>query len=103
MSGGYTASTEAMRTASRNITKLAEDLPDKNPDLTGTPIKPEGFGRVHTDHAQKYVDGMKKLSDAVAGCGKTLGTFADRIGASGSQYAGNEDAQSGAIGNAGTF
>lgn len=103
MSAGYTASGEAMATASRTITRLAEDLPDANPDLKSTPIKAEGFGRVHGAHAEKYTTGVKTLWDAMTGYCTTLTTFGTNIGKSGTAYGQNEDTQSGAITNAGTW
>ncbi|WP_236792707.1 hypothetical protein [Amycolatopsis sp. GM8] len=97
MSGGYTASTDAMKTASKSITQLAEDLPDKNPDLQNSPITAEGFGRAHGAHAQKYTDGVQKLVAAVTGYGTTLNSLGANIGTSGSMYGDNESSQSGAI------
>ncbi|NKQ58997.1 hypothetical protein HFP15_39765 [Amycolatopsis sp. K13G38] len=103
MSGGYTASTDAMATASRKITQLAEDLPDANPDLSSTPITADGFGRVHGAHADKYTTGVKTLWDSMTGYCQTLNTFGTNIGSAGSSYGHNEDTQSGAITNAGTL
>lgn len=103
MSAGYTASGDAMATASRTITRLAKDLPDANPDLSSTPIKAEGFGRAHGGHAEKYITGVKTLWDAMTGYCRTLTTFGTNIGTSGTTYSQNEESQSGAITKAGTL
>ncbi|HVV11384.1 hypothetical protein [Amycolatopsis sp.] len=103
MSGGYTASTDAMATASKTITHLAEDLPDQNPDLSSTPITADGFGRAHGAHADKYTAGVQALWDSVTGYCQTLSTYGTNIGTSGTTYGQNEDTQSGAITNAGTL
>ncbi|KAA9156704.1 hypothetical protein FPZ12_027105 [Amycolatopsis acidicola] len=101
-SGGYTASTDAMQTASKKITGLAEDLPDQNPDLSSTPVKAEGFGRAHGSHADAYTKGMKALWDSLQGYCTTLNTYGTNIGSSGAAYGQNEDDQSAAITDAGT-
>jgi hypothetical protein len=80
MSGGYTASTDAMATASKKITQLAEDLPDKNTDLAHTPVN----------------------AQAVSGYSNTLNTFGTNIGTGGKSYAATDHAQSGAITSAGS-
>jgi uncharacterized protein YukE len=103
MSGGYTASTDAMATASKTITQLAEDLPDANPDLSSSPITAKGFGQAHGDHAEKYTTGVKNLWDAMTGYCQTLTTFGTNIGTSGARYGQNEDSQSGSITDAGTL
>jgi hypothetical protein len=100
-SGGYTASTEAIATASKAITKLGKDLLDANPDLATTAATKEGFGKAHQDHAQKYLDGAKLLSDAVNGYSATLTTLGSSLQQAGSQYAINEDNQYGNVNGAG--
>jgi hypothetical protein len=100
-SGGYTASTEAIATASKKVTQLGKDLLDANPDLATTEVTKEGFGKAHGDHAQKYLDGAKALSDSVNGYNGTLTTFGSSLEQAGSQYAGNEDDQYGQIYGAG--
>lgn len=103
MTSGYTASADAMATASKTITRLAEDLPDANPDLSSTPITAEGFGRAHGDHADKYTTGVKTLWDAMTGYCQALTTFGTNIGTSGASYGENEDSQSGTITKVGTL
>jgi uncharacterized protein YukE len=102
MSGGYTASTEAMSTASKKITQLAEDLPDKNTDLPGSPVNAQGFGQAHGDHAQKYTTGVQTLWAAIGGYSNTLNTFGANIGTGGASYSASDQAQSAAIGKAGS-
>ncbi|GHF88317.1 uncharacterized protein YukE [Amycolatopsis bartoniae] len=102
MSGGYTASTDAMATASKQIVQLAEDLPDKNTDLASTPVNAQGFGQAHGDHAQKYTAGVSTLWQAVSGYSNTLKAFGTNIGSGGKSYAEGEHTQSTAITNAGT-
>ncbi|GAA4665114.1 MULTISPECIES: hypothetical protein [Amycolatopsis] len=103
MSGGYTASTDAMATASKTISRLAEDLPENNSDMQTTVLNAAGFGRAHGDHATKYTAGVQKLWESLTGYGTTLGSFGANIGSSGQAYGQNEYTQSGAIGNAGTL
>ncbi|MDT8911260.1 hypothetical protein [Amycolatopsis sp. PS_44_ISF1] len=100
-SGGYTAGTEAIATASKNITQYSKDLLDANPDLATTLVTKEGFGKAHGDKAQKYLDGAKALSDAVTGYNSTLATFGSSLESAGSKYAINEDDQYGQINGAG--
>ncbi|WP_328604525.1 hypothetical protein OG943_31365 [Amycolatopsis sp. NBC_00345] len=100
-SGGYTASTDAIATASKKITQLGKDLLDANPDLGTAEVTKEGFGKAHGDHAQKYLDGAKALSDSVNGYNGALTTFGSSIQQAGAQYAGNEDDQYGQINGAG--
>jgi uncharacterized protein YukE len=102
MSGGYTASTDAMATASKKITQLAEDLPDKNTDLAHTPVNAQGFGQAHGDHADKYTAGVQTLWQAVSGYSNTLNTFGTNIGTGGKSYAATDQAQSGAITSSGS-
>jgi hypothetical protein len=100
-SGGYTASTEAIATASKKVTQLGKDLLDANPDLATALVTKEGFGRAHQDHSQKYLDGAKALSDSVTGYNGMLTTYGSSLEQAGSQYAGNEDDQYGQINGAG--
>ncbi|GAA5153652.1 MULTISPECIES: hypothetical protein [Amycolatopsis] len=102
MSGGYTASTDAMASASKKITQVAEDLPDKNTDLASSPVTAQGFGQAHGDHAQKYTTGVQTLWQAVSGYSNTLNAFGANIGSGGRSYAENDHAQGNAISNAGT-
>jgi exo-beta-1,3-glucanase (GH17 family) len=102
MSGGYTASGEAMSTASKKITPLAEDLPDKNTDLPGSPINAQGFGQAHGDHAQKYTTGVQTLWAAIGGYSNTLKTYGTNIGTGGKAYTDAEHAQGAAVSKAGT-
>lgn len=102
MSGGYTASTEAMSTASNKITQLAEDLPDKNTDLSSSPVNAQGFGQAHGDHATKYTTGVQTLWAAIGGYSNTLKTFGTNIGTGGKAYAEGDQAQSNAVTNAGS-
>lgn len=101
MSGGYTASTDAMRTASKTITQLAEDLPDKNTDLASSPVTAAGFGKAHGDKADKYINGTKTLWAAVSGYSDTLKAFGQNIGTGGEAYAESDSAQQDAISKAG--
>lgn len=103
MSGGYTASTDAMATASKTITQLADDLPDNASDQQSTTLTAAGFGQAHGDHAAAYTAGMQKLWEAMSGYGTTLGTFGGGIGSSGAAYGANEDKESGASKTAGTL
>lgn len=103
MSGGYTASTDAMATASKKIAQLAEDLPENNSDLQNTTLTTAGFGQAHGDHADKYTTGVQKLWAALSGLGTTLGSYGTNVGSSGQAYGGTEDTQSGTISTAGTL
>ncbi|MTD59476.1 hypothetical protein [Amycolatopsis pithecellobii] len=102
MSGGYTASGEAMSKASKTITQVGEDLPDKNTDLASSPVNQQGFGQAHGDHAQKYVSGVQTLWQAVSGYSDTLKAFGGNIGTGGKAYSDNDHAQSNAITKAGS-
>ncbi|RSD21425.1 hypothetical protein [Amycolatopsis eburnea] len=99
--GGYTATTEALSTASKTIGDLAEHLLDDNPDLQNSQVTAEKFGRAHGTHATKYTAGAQALWAAVSGYSSTLGSFGTNLGTAGSSYSANEDNQSGAITNAG--
>jgi hypothetical protein len=101
MSGGYTATTDALSSASKNIGQLSEQLLDDNPDLSSTPVDAAGFGQAHGDHAAKYTAGVQALWDSVSGYSSTLGSFGTNLGTAGSSYGANEESQSGAITNAG--
>lgn len=101
MSGGYTATTDALTSASRTLGRLAEDLLDDNPDLASTPVTAAGFGQAHGDHAPKYTAGVQALWAAVSGYSTTLGSFGTNLGAGAQAYGENESAQAGAITNAG--
>ncbi|GAB2972271.1 hypothetical protein LWP59_16245 [Amycolatopsis acidiphila] len=103
MSGGYTASTDAMASASKTITQLAEDVPEDNSDLQNTTLTAAGFGQAHSDHADKYTAGVQKLWDALSGYGTTLDSFGSNVGSSGAAYGENEQTQSGNISGAGTL
>ncbi|GAB3005282.1 hypothetical protein LWP59_03345 [Amycolatopsis acidiphila] len=102
MSGGYTASTEAMSTASKTITQLAEDLPDKNTDLASTPVNAQGFGQAHGDHAEKYTTGVQTLWQALSGYSNTLKAYGTNIGTGGKAYSETDHAQSSAVSKAGS-
>lgn len=99
--GGYTATTEALSTASKTIGDLAEHLLDDNPDLPNPAVTAEKFGRAHGAHADKYTAGAQALAAAVSGYSSTLGSFATNIGTAGSTYGTNEGNQADAITNAG--
>jgi hypothetical protein len=101
MSGGYTATTEALSSASKNIGQLAEQLLEDNPDLASTPVTAAGFGQAHGEHAAKYTAGVAALWAAVSGYSSTLGSFGTNLGTAGSSYGANEDNQAGAITDAG--
>lgn len=99
--GGYTATTEALSTASKTIGDLAEHLLDDNPDLQTPQVTAEKFGRAHGAHAEKYTAGAKALWDAVSGYSSTLGAFGTNLGTAGTSYGANENSQADAITNAG--
>ncbi|MEV6628292.1 hypothetical protein AB0M83_22615 [Amycolatopsis sp. NPDC051106] len=99
--GGYTATTEALSTASKTIGDLAEHLLDDNPDLESPQVTAEGFGRAHNAHAAKYTAGAQALWAAVSGYSTTLGSFGTNLGTAGTSYGTNEDNQAGAITDAG--
>ena len=101
--GGYTATTDALSKASRNIGDLSQKLLDDNPDLQNSQVTKEKFGRVHQAHADKYLAGTKALWEAVSGYSKTLEAFGTNIGSAGSKYGANEDNQVGTINTAGTL
>ncbi|WP_020663252.1 hypothetical protein [Amycolatopsis benzoatilytica] len=101
--GGYTATTDALSKASKNIGDLAEKLLDDNPDLQNSQVTKEKFGRVHEAHADKYLAGAKALGEALSGYSKTLEAFGTNISSAGSKYGANEDNQVGNIDNAGTL
>ncbi|WP_181776258.1 hypothetical protein [Amycolatopsis pittospori] len=103
MSGGYTAATEALSSASKNIGKLTEQLLEDNPDLSSTPVNAAGFGQAHGDHAAKYTAGVKALWDSVNGYSTTLGSFGTNLSTAGSSYGSNEDDQRDAITKAGNL
>jgi uncharacterized protein YukE len=102
VSGGYTASTDVMATASKKITQLAEDLPDKNADLANTLVNAQEFGQAHGSHADKYTTSVQTLWQAVSGYSDTLKSFGANIGSGGQAYADTDQAQSGAISSAGS-
>jgi exo-beta-1,3-glucanase (GH17 family) len=102
MSGGYTASTDAMATASKKITQLAQDLPDKNTDLPSSPVNAQGFGQAHGDHATKYTTGVQTLWAAISGYSNTLNTYGTNIGTGGKAYAEGDHAQSNTVSKAGS-
>jgi len=99
--GGYTATTDALSKASRNIGDLSEKLLDDNPDLQNSQVTKEKFGRVHQQHADKYLAGTKALWEAVSGYSKSLSAFGTNISSAGSQYGTNEGNQIDNINNAG--
>lgn len=101
MSGGFTAATEALSSASKNIEKLTEQLLDDNPDLSSTPITAAGFGQAHGDHATKYTAGVEALWAAVNGYSTTLGSFGTNLGTAASAYGAGENQQTDAITRAG--
>ncbi len=103
MSGGYTAATEALSSASKNIGKLTEKLLEDNPDLSNTPVNAAGFGQAHGDHAGKYTAGVKALWDSVNGYSTQLGSFGTNLGSAGTAYGTNEDEQKDAITKAGNI
>jgi hypothetical protein len=102
MSGGYTAKTDAVASASKTIGQLAVELLDANPDLSSTPITAEGFGQAHGAHAQKYTAGVQALWDSVNGYSSTLTTLGSNLGTAATSYGQNEAAQTDAITKAGT-
>jgi hypothetical protein len=99
--GGQKADTDAMATASKNITQLAEDLADETKKLGKTEITAKEFGTVHGEYSKDYLAGIQMLDASVKGYGTALGGFAGNIGAGGSAYSANEQAQAGAATNAG--
>jgi hypothetical protein len=99
--GGQKADTDAMATASKNITQLAEDLTDETKKLGTTEITAKEFGTIHGAHSKDYTAGVGMLDASVKGYGTTLTGFAGNIAAGGSAYSANEDAQSSAVNNAG--
>jgi uncharacterized protein YukE len=99
---GYTASTDAMESASKKITQLAEDLPDSNTDLANTQVNAAGFGQAHGDHAEKYTTGVKTLWESLSGYCDTLKAYGENIGSGGRAYADSDQAQSGAVQSAGS-
>lgn len=101
MSGGYTASTDAMRTASKTISQLAEDLPETNSDMQNTPVTGDGFGRAHTKHGDAYTKGVQNLWAALTGYGTTLGSYGANVGSAGAAYGDNEQTQGDTIGTVG--
>lgn len=103
MSGGYTASGDAMRTASKKIGDLAEALPDTNSDMQNPEVTADGFGRVHKQHADAYTKAAGTLWAALSGYGSTLGAYGQNISSAATSYAENEDTQGTTIGNAGGF
>lgn len=102
MSGGYTASTDAMESASKKIVQLAEDLPDKNTDLSSSPVTKEGFGQAHGEKADKYINGTKTLWAAVSGYSNVLKAFGQNIGSGGKAYADTDSSQQSAVKKAGS-
>jgi hypothetical protein len=99
--GGQKADTDAMATASKNITQLAEDLADQTKTLGETEITAQEFGTVHGAFSKDYLAGVGLLDASVQGYGQALGGFAGSIGAGGQAYSTNEQAQAGAVTNAG--
>ncbi|EME61722.1 hypothetical protein [Amycolatopsis decaplanina] len=93
MSGGFTAATDALSSASKNIGKLTEQLLEDNPDLSSTPVNAAGFGQAHGDHAKKYTDGVAALWASVQGYSSTLGSFGTNLATAGTAYGTNEDEQ----------
>ncbi|ANN18760.1 hypothetical protein SD37_26140 [Amycolatopsis orientalis] len=93
MSGGFTAATDALSSASKNVGKLTDRLLEDNPDLSSTPVNAAGFGQAHGDHAKKYTDGVAALWAAVNGYKTTLATFGTNLGTAGTTYGANEDEQ----------
>jgi hypothetical protein len=100
--GGQKADTDAMATASKNITQLAEDLTDDTKKLGTTEITAKEFGTIHGAHSKDYTAGVGMLDASVKGYSTTLAGFAGNIAAGGAAYSGNEDTQSGAVTKAGT-
>ncbi|WP_020667738.1 hypothetical protein [Amycolatopsis nigrescens] len=101
MSGGYTAATDALSSASKNIGKLKEQLVEDNPELSPTPVKAAGFGQAHGDHSGKYTAGVDALGAAVKGYSGALGGFGTKLSTAGAKYGANEDEQGNAIDQAG--
>jgi uncharacterized protein YukE len=99
---GYATSADAMATASKKITQLAEDLPDNNTDLANPQVNAPGFGQAHGSHADKYTTGVQTLWQALSGYSDTLTAFGTNIGSGGQAYAESDRAQSGAISAAGS-
>lgn len=93
MSGGFTAATDALSSASKNVGKLTERLLEDNPDLSSTPVKEAGFGQAHGAHAAKYTAGVTALWASVQGYSSTLGAFGTNLGTAGTTYGANEDEQ----------
>jgi hypothetical protein len=98
---GQKADTEAMATASKNITQLAEDLTDETEKTGKTEITPKEFGTIHGPHATDYKAGVDMLAASVKGYGVALTGFATNIQTGGQAYSANEGAQSDAVTNAG--
>lgn len=101
MSGGYTASSDAMQTASKKIGDLAKDLPDKNADMQHTPVTGDGFGRAHTKHGAAYTKAVDTLWAALTGYGTTLSTYGQKVASAGSSYVDTDNTQGGTIGTVG--
>jgi hypothetical protein len=99
--GGQKADTDAMATASKNITQLAEDLTDDTKKLGTTEITAKEFGTIHGPHSKDYLAGVGMLDASVKGYGTTLTGFAGNIAAGGTAYSANEGAQSRAVTKAG--
>jgi hypothetical protein len=98
---GQKADTEAMATASKNITQLAEDLTDETEKVGKTEITAKEFGTVHGPHSTDYKAGVDMLAASVKGYGTALTGFATNIQAGGQAYSANETTQSTAVTNAG--
>ncbi|MCU1685298.1 MAG: hypothetical protein JWQ81_6037 [Amycolatopsis sp.] len=101
MSGGYTADTDALASASKTVGHLAEDLLNNNPDLSTTPLTADGFGKAHGQHSQKYTTGAQALWDSVNGYSSTLSGYGSTLGAGAKSYGQSDSSQSGSITNAG--
>jgi hypothetical protein len=98
---GQKADTEAMATASKNITQLAEDLTDETEKVGKTEITAKEFGTIHGPHSTDYKAGVDMLAASVKGYGTALTGFATNIQAGGQAYSANETTQSTAVTNAG--
>lgn len=99
--GGQKADTDAMATASKNITQLAEDLTGGTKKLGTTEITAKEFGTVHGAHSKDYTAGIGMLDASVKGYSTTLTGFAGNIAAGGASYSANEGTQSSAVNTAG--
>jgi hypothetical protein len=101
MSGGYTADTDALAAAAKKVGQVAEDLLNNNPDLQTTEVTADGFGKAHTQHAEKYTTGAQALWDSVNGYSSTLSGYGSTLGAGAQSYGQSDSTQGSSITNAG--